>query len=75
MEQLNIKSKSWKDLLTDEPFERKDLIELQNPANVDKFNLSTFHHLKNNLKVEDPGNCLNVHSYCNSIHVRYSQNM
>lgn len=29
VEQLNIKTKSYKDLLTDEPFTRQDLITLQ----------------------------------------------
>ncbi|KAF4520130.1 hypothetical protein B566_EDAN010286 [Ephemera danica] len=53
IDQLNVKTKSFKDLLTDEPYSRKDLITLQEPNNVDKFNLSTFHHLKNNLKVTD----------------------
>jgi peptidyl-prolyl cis-trans isomerase-like protein 2 len=53
VEQLNIKTKTWKDLLSDEPFQRKDLITLQDPSNLEKFNLSTFHHLKNNLKVEN----------------------
>nr|CAD7452971.1 unnamed protein product [Timema tahoe] len=53
IEQLNIKTKNWKDLLTDEPFERKELITIQDPNNVNKFNLSKFHHIKNNLKVED----------------------
>jgi peptidyl-prolyl cis-trans isomerase-like protein 2 len=55
VEQLNIKAKNWKDLLNDEPFQRKDLITLQDPNNIEKFNLSTFHHLKNNLKVENEG--------------------
>lgn len=53
IEQLNIKTKSWKDLLNDEAFQRKDLITLQDPHNIEKFNLSTFHHLRNNLKVEN----------------------
>ncbi|XP_043482019.1 RING-type E3 ubiquitin-protein ligase PPIL2 [Leptopilina heterotoma] len=53
VEQLNIKTKNWKDLITDEPFVRKDLITIQDPTNVKKFNLSTFHHIKNNLRVED----------------------
>nr|CAD7399038.1 unnamed protein product [Timema cristinae] len=53
IEQLNVKTKNWKDLLTDEPFERKELITIQDPNNVNKFNLSKFHHIKNNLKVED----------------------
>ncbi|KAG8011718.1 Peptidyl-prolyl cis-trans isomerase-like 2 [Nibea albiflora] len=55
VEQLNIKTKSFKDLLTDEPFTRKDIITLQDPTNLDKFNVSNFFHVKNNLKVLDPG--------------------
>ncbi|PWA17096.1 hypothetical protein CCH79_00013233 [Gambusia affinis] len=54
VEQLNIKTKSYKDLLTDEPFTRKDIIMLQDPTNLDKFNVSSFFHVKNNLKVLDP---------------------
>uniref|UniRef100_A0A671U7S5 RING-type E3 ubiquitin transferase n=1 Tax=Sparus aurata TaxID=8175 RepID=A0A671U7S5_SPAAU len=54
VEQLNIKTKSFKDLLTDEPFTRKDIITLQDPTNLDKFNVSNFFHVKNNLKVLDP---------------------
>lgn len=55
VEQLNIKTKSWKDLLTDENYKKSDLITLQDPTNLSKFNLSTFHHLKNNLRVETEG--------------------
>ncbi|KAF3851445.1 hypothetical protein F7725_013217 [Dissostichus mawsoni] len=54
VEQLNIKTKSFKDLLTDEPFTRKDIIVLQDPTNLDKFNVSDFFHVKNNLKLLDP---------------------
>uniref|UniRef100_A0A8C1NLY8 Peptidylprolyl isomerase (cyclophilin)-like 2 n=1 Tax=Cyprinus carpio TaxID=7962 RepID=A0A8C1NLY8_CYPCA len=86
VEQLNIKTKSYKDLLTDEPFTRQDLITLQkvlnsllfvcecvaaanlglsynfsfcpfisqDPTNLDKFNVSDFFHVKNNMKVLDP---------------------
>uniref|UniRef100_A0A1A8GZN5 RING-type E3 ubiquitin-protein ligase PPIL2 n=1 Tax=Nothobranchius korthausae TaxID=1143690 RepID=A0A1A8GZN5_9TELE len=53
VEQLNIKTKSFKDLLTDEPFTRKDIITLQDPTNLDKFNVSNFFHVKNNLKMSD----------------------
>ncbi|KAL7288708.1 hypothetical protein TKK_0017433 [Trichogramma kaykai] len=53
IEQLNIKSRHWKDLITDEPFTRKDIITIQDPSNARKFNLSTFHHIKHNLRVED----------------------
>ncbi|XP_067163464.1 RING-type E3 ubiquitin-protein ligase PPIL2 isoform X1 [Apteryx mantelli] len=54
VEQLNIKPKSYKDLLTDEPFTRQDIVTLQDPTNLDKFNVSNFFHVKNNLKVIDP---------------------
>uniref|UniRef100_A0A8D2LSV8 Peptidylprolyl isomerase like 2 n=1 Tax=Varanus komodoensis TaxID=61221 RepID=A0A8D2LSV8_VARKO len=54
VEQLNIKTKTFKDLLTDELFTRQDIITLQDPTNLDKFNVSSFFHVKNNLKVTDP---------------------
>ncbi|MBN3289249.1 PPIL2 ligase, partial [Polypterus senegalus] len=54
VEQLNIKTKSYKDLLTDESFTRQDIITLQDPTNLDKFNVSDFFHVKNNLKVLNP---------------------
>ncbi|KAK2537950.1 Ppil2 [Columba livia] len=54
VEQLNIKPKSYKDLLTDEPFTRQDIVTLQDPTNLDKFNVSNFFHVKNNIKVIDP---------------------
>uniref|UniRef100_A0A674NIP8 RING-type E3 ubiquitin transferase n=1 Tax=Takifugu rubripes TaxID=31033 RepID=A0A674NIP8_TAKRU len=53
VEQLNFKTKSFKDLLTDEPFTKKDIITLQDPTNLDKFNVSSFFHVKNDLKVLD----------------------
>ena len=34
IEELNIKQKFWKDLLTDQPFTRKDIIHLQDPLNL-----------------------------------------
>ncbi|ERL84928.1 hypothetical protein D910_02351 [Dendroctonus ponderosae] len=52
IEQLNIKNKNWKDLITDTPFERKDIIVLQEPNKLEKFNISQFHHVKKNLRVE-----------------------
>ncbi|OXB62184.1 hypothetical protein ASZ78_015366, partial [Callipepla squamata] len=54
VEQLNIKPKCFKDLLTDEPFTRQDIVTLQDPTNLDKFNVSNFFHVKNNIKVVDP---------------------
>ncbi|XP_045542878.1 RING-type E3 ubiquitin-protein ligase PPIL2 [Papilio machaon] len=52
VEQLNIKGKNWKDLINDTPFTRSDIITIQDPSNLTKFNISNFHHIKNNLKVE-----------------------
>ncbi len=34
IEELNIKQKYWKDLLTDDAFTRKDIIHLQDPLNL-----------------------------------------
>ena len=53
IEELNIKPKSFRDLLTDEPYQRKDLIMLQDPQNQTKFNLNAFHHIKNSLKLDN----------------------
>lgn len=54
IEQLNIKTKNWTDLLTSDPFERKDIIVLQDPKDITKFNIAKFDHIVKNLKlVED----------------------
>lgn len=53
MEQLNLKPKNFKDLINDEPFKREDIIILQDPSDLEKFNFATFHHMKNNLKIDD----------------------
>lgn len=52
VEQLNIKTRNWKDLVTDIPFERKNILTIQDPNNLGKFNITTFHHVKNRLRVE-----------------------
>ena len=59
IEELNIKANYFRDLLTDEPFTRKDIIKLQDPLDLNKFNMQTFHHLKLNLKWDDAENALN----------------
>ncbi|XP_023931620.1 peptidyl-prolyl cis-trans isomerase-like 2, partial [Lingula anatina] len=53
VERLNLKTGHLKDLINDEPFTRADIITIQDPTNLDKFNLANFYHLKNNVKVED----------------------
>lgn len=52
VEQLNIKTKNWKDLVDDTPFVRKDIITIQDPNALEKFNISTFHHIRKRLRVE-----------------------
>ncbi len=53
IEELNLKAKNFKDLLSDTPFARKDIIILQDPLESEKCNISSFHHIKNALKVDD----------------------
>ncbi|XP_026694279.2 RING-type E3 ubiquitin-protein ligase PPIL2 [Ciona intestinalis] len=53
IDQLNIKPKNWKELLTDDKFTREDIITIQDPTKLDKFNLQTFYHLKHNQKLPD----------------------
>jgi len=53
LEQLNMKPRNWKELLTDEPFTRQDMITLQDPSHLEKFNIAKFHHVTNDQKIED----------------------
>lgn len=52
IEQLNIKTKNWKDLISDEPFTRKDIIVIQDPSKLEKFDISKFYFVQNKLRVE-----------------------
>ena len=53
MEQLNIRTNNWRDLLTDAAFTRADIITLQQPQHLEKFNIADFHHVKHSMKVEE----------------------
>lgn len=53
IKELNIKTKNWKELLTDEPFTREDLITIQNPNALDSKALLNFDNVKNSLKVDE----------------------
>ncbi|KAK5684101.1 cyclophilin peptidyl-prolyl cis-trans isomerase Cyp8 [Elasticomyces elasticus] len=46
VERLNIKAKSWKDLVSDEEFKRSDVVTLQDPQNIESRDLSQFKFLK-----------------------------
>ncbi|MCO5612751.1 hypothetical protein L7F22_067021 [Adiantum nelumboides] len=52
VKELNLKPKNWKDLLTDEPFSRNDIITIQDPSSDAKI-LTEFDHVKSELKVDD----------------------
>lgn len=53
IKELNLKPKNWKELLTDEPFTKDDLITIQNPNALDVKVLSDFDHVKKDLKIDD----------------------
>ncbi|CAD5217596.1 unnamed protein product [Bursaphelenchus xylophilus] len=46
VEELNLKRAHLKDLLNDVPFQRKDIITLQNPNDLEKFNIERFYHVQ-----------------------------
>lgn len=50
--ELNIKPKNWKELLTDEPFTRDDIITIQDPNNLDAKVLSDFDHVKKEVDLD-----------------------
>eukprot|EP00198_Chlamydomonas_reinhardtii_P009039 XP_001698376.1 peptidyl-prolyl cis-trans isomerase, cyclophilin-type [Chlamydomonas reinhardtii] len=53
VEELNVKPKNWKDLLTDEPFTRKDIIHIQDPLNLTGRTIDQFDHVKRQLTLDD----------------------
>jgi peptidyl-prolyl cis-trans isomerase-like protein 2 len=50
VEELNIRNKNWKELITGEPFTRKDVITLQDPNNFQ--DPANFYFIKNGLTVQ-----------------------
>ncbi|GAA6024779.1 hypothetical protein JCM11491_000779 [Sporobolomyces phaffii] len=53
IDRLNAKPGNWNDLMTDEPFTRKDIITLQDPLNVQAKDLSKFDYVRRNLEVQN----------------------
>ncbi|KAJ3055105.1 RING-type E3 ubiquitin-protein ligase ppil2 [Rhizophlyctis rosea] len=53
VQRLNIKQKSWRDLMTDEEFNRSDIITIQDPHNLESRNITAFHYVKNDMSTED----------------------
>jgi peptidyl-prolyl cis-trans isomerase-like protein 2 len=54
IETLNIKPKYWKDLLTDVPFTRKDIIVLQDPHHIESRDINKFHYITHAIPVSLP---------------------
>ena len=44
--ELNINDNTEKDLINDEVFTKKDIISLQDPSNLSKFNMNNFYHVE-----------------------------
>jgi len=53
IEKLNIKVSNLRDLISDEPFKRDDIIIIQDPTDLtnSKYNFASFHHIVHDLKV------------------------
>ncbi|KAF5972756.1 peptidyl-prolyl cis-trans isomerase-like 2 [Fusarium bulbicola] len=68
VERMNIKAKSWRDLVDDEEFTRADIITLQDPQNAASRNLDQFKYLKDGepaqltKEQEDERNAGNINS-------------
>ncbi|GAA5827473.1 hypothetical protein JCM11251_003827 [Rhodosporidiobolus azoricus] len=52
IDRLNIKPGNLNDLLTDEPFTKKDIITLNDPLNIQKRDLTKFDYVRRALKVD-----------------------
>ncbi|KAF4551267.1 Peptidyl-prolyl cis-trans isomerase-like protein 3 [Elsinoe fawcettii] len=54
VDRLNIKAKNWNDLVSDEKFQRSDIITLQDPQNVTARDLNSFKHIREGENVLTP---------------------
>nr|CDJ94732.1 Peptidyl-prolyl cis-trans isomerase domain containing protein [Haemonchus contortus] len=53
VQELNLKANHLKDLLTDTPFQKSDIIVLQDPHHLEKFNLEKFYHVQFDPKTKE----------------------
>jgi len=65
IDELCVKPKNWKDLLTDEKFTRKDLVTIQDPMNLNARALDSFEHVKKGLGASVSGAVINKASNVN----------
>ena len=47
VQRLNLKANNFLDLLNSESFTKDDIITIQDPTQLEKFNISAFYHVKN----------------------------
>ena len=52
VEKLNVEAKNWNDLLTDEPFKRKDIITVQDPMHVGHRDIARFYYMEKGLQAD-----------------------
>ncbi|XP_063719588.1 RING-type E3 ubiquitin-protein ligase PPIL2-like isoform X2 [Symsagittifera roscoffensis] len=53
--ELNLKQKNMKDLIDDSSFKKSNIITIQDPNNVDKYNINNFYFVKNAEEVDEGG--------------------
>ena len=51
IDELCLKAKNLRDLISDEPFTRRDIIHIQDPLNLSGRNLAQFDHVKHNKQI------------------------
>jgi peptidyl-prolyl cis-trans isomerase-like protein 2 len=82
-EQLNKKTNNFNDLLTNQPFEAKNIIFIQDPKNIDEKNIEDFHFIKKKEDIDfirksqeenSKDNFINLSSTYSSIIENYDNN-
>ncbi|VDQ02276.1 unnamed protein product [Trichobilharzia regenti] len=58
----NVYSNNLLDLLTSEAFTKDDIITIQDPTQLEKFNISAFYHVKNKEEAQNDGNVVVIRS-------------
>lgn len=56
LDELNFKPKNLRDLITDEPFTRRDVITIQNPLDTSARTLNKFDHVQKGIQCAKPRN-------------------
>lgn len=60
-QQLNLKPNNFKDLLTDEPFDKSDIVTIQDPEKAEqKWAVTNFYYVKQKLKIDDDSGDSNI---------------